>query len=81
MKTEESYFRRGACHGAAWIESVVTTMLSEGAKTDDIIERLQLLDQVLLDWREGQVQFPALNPWDIKKADLDAYIAENQTRW
>ena len=83
---EETQFRIGATHGATWLRREARRMAEEGKSSQEISERLGVLNQVLLDWRNDWPN-PSLdlpnetNPWDWNRADLEKFIAERKDQW
>ena len=77
----EVAFRRGACQGAQWLQGQAERMAADGASADQIAARLTERVQVLLDWRDGQVQVPEGNPWEWPEDALLDFIARRKVGW
>jgi hypothetical protein len=85
-KYEETQFRIGAAHAAAWFWQVSKQMTMEGKTSQEISERLGDLSEVLADWRNNwttqNVALPSEdNPWEWKAADLNAFISKRKPEW
>jgi hypothetical protein len=77
----EIKFRQGACHGAQWLRDQVGRMAAEGASAEQLFARLGERVQVLLDWREGQVELPEGNPWEWREEVLLEFISRRKAEW
>ena len=77
----EVAFRQGACYGAQWLQGQAARMAADGASADQIAARLRERVQVLLDWRDGQVQVPEGNPWEWPEDALLEFIARRKAEW
>jgi hypothetical protein len=77
----ELRFRQGACHGARWLQGQAERMAADGASADQIAARLAERVQVLLDWRDGQVEMPEGNPWEWPEDALLEFIARRKATW
>ena len=77
----EQKFRIGACHGAEWLHKQATRMMAGGSSAAQISTKLGDLVQVLMDWREGQVEMPDGNPWEWGEEVLSHYISSQKVEW
>ncbi|MBE7157327.1 MAG: hypothetical protein INR62_02615 [Rhodospirillales bacterium] len=77
----EQKFRIGACHGAEWLHKQARKMAREDKPATEISATLSDLVQVLLDWREGQVEMPEGNPWEWRSEVLSGYISARKAEW
>lgn len=81
MMNHETKFRKGACHGAQWLRKKVKLMAQEGRSATEVSAMVGDLMQVLVDWRGGQVEMPAGNPWDWSGEALQHFIALRKSEW
>jgi hypothetical protein len=83
---EETKFRIGATHAGTWLWQETKRMAEEGKSSQEIAERLGVLNMVLMDWRTDLTnptfELPSeTNPWEWKEADMDKFIAERKDQW
>ena len=62
MDAADRGFRIGASHAAGWIAETVKTMETAKASTPEISQVVQDYMNILVDWREEQVEMPKGNP-------------------
>jgi hypothetical protein len=67
-------FRKGACHGAAWLLETTQMLAQEGLTATEISDHLADLLEVLQYWRGQSGEIPDGNPWDWSFKDLASVI-------
>ncbi len=81
MDEADRGFRIGASHAAGWIAETVKSMEAAKASTPEISQVVQNYMNVLLDWREEQVEMPKGNPWSWSYEDLQDFIMRRRKEW
>jgi hypothetical protein len=81
MNEADRGFRIGASHAAGWIAETVKTMEAAKASAPEISRVIQDYMNVLVDWREEQVQMPKGNPWSWSYEQLQDYIKRRRKEW
>jgi hypothetical protein len=81
MDDTDRGFRIGASHAAGWIAETVKTMEAAKASTPEISQVVQDYMNVLVDWREEQVEMPKGNPWSWSYEQLQDYIKLRRKEW
>lgn len=77
----ETQFRIGALHGANWFRQRVKVLAANGLSGTEISTSLGTLLEVLMDWRNNQVDMPTNNPWEWSQENLEAFINERKEQW
>jgi hypothetical protein len=79
----ENAFRRGATHGVHWVKQEAALKAQQGSSTQQVLDWMGTLGQVLLDWRSMQncLNLPDGCPWEWSKEDLEAYINRRCVEW
>lgn len=72
--TADENFRKGACHGAAWLLRTARVLNSEGRDAQEILNYLEDLTAIMDEWRSGIGELPDGNPWDWSYKDLAAAV-------
>jgi hypothetical protein len=62
MDAADKGSRIGASYAAGWIAETVKTMEAEGEHSRNLASRPRLYMNILVDWREEQVEMPKGNP-------------------
>ena len=70
-----------ARHAVGWITEAVKTMEAARASTPEISRVVQEYMNVLVDWREEQVEMPKGNPWSWSYEQLQDYIKRRRKEW
>ena len=81
MDDADRGFRIGATHAAGWITEAVKTMEAARASTPEISRVVQDYMNVLVDWREEQIEMPKGNPWSWSYEQLQDYIKRRRKEW
>jgi hypothetical protein len=81
MDDADRGFRIGASHAAGWIAETVKTMEAAKATTPEISQVVHDYMNVLVDWREEQVEMPKGNPWSWSYEELQDYIKRRRKEW
>ena len=81
MDDEDRGFRIGASHAAGWIAETVRTMEAAQASSREISQVVRDYMNVLVDWREEQVDMPRGNPWSWSYEELQDYIKRRRKEW
>jgi hypothetical protein len=81
MDEADRGFRIGATHAAGWIAEAVKTMEAGRASSPEISRVVQDYMNVLVDWREEQVEMPKGNTWSWSYEQLQDYIKRRRKKW
>ena len=81
MDDADRGFRIGASHAAGWIAETVKTMEAAKASPPEISQVVHDYMNVLVDWREEQVEMPKGNPWSWSYEELQDYIKRRTKEW
>jgi len=81
MDDADRGFRIGATHAAGWIAEAVKTMEAARASTPEISRLVQDYMNVLVDWREEQVEMPKGSPWSWSYEQLQEHIKRRRKEW
>ena len=81
MDDADRGFRIGATPAAGWIAEAVKTMQAARASSPEISRVVQDYMNVLVDWREEQVEMPKGNPWSWSYEQLQDHIKRRRKEW
>jgi hypothetical protein len=81
MESADRAFRIGASHAAGWIAETVKAMEAANASPPEISQVVRDYMNVLVDWREEQVEMPKGNPWSWSFEELQEYIKRRRKEW
>ncbi len=77
---ERPKFRIGESHAAGLIAESVKSMEAANASVSEILRAVEDLMNVLVDWREEQVEMPKGNPWSWSYEELQDYIERQRDK-
>jgi hypothetical protein len=81
MENADRGFRIGASHAAGWIAETVKAMKEANSSAQEISQVVSDYMNVLVDWREEQVEMPKGNPWSWSYEELQDYIKLRRKEW
>jgi hypothetical protein len=81
MESADRKFRIGASHAAGWIAETVKSMEAANASASEMSRTVEDLMNVLVDWREEQVEMPKGNPWGWSFEELQDFIERRRHQW
>lgn len=81
MESADRKFRIGASHAAGWIAETVKSMEAANASASEMSRAVEELMNVLVDWREEQVEMPKGNPWSWSFEELQDFIERRRDKW
>jgi hypothetical protein len=81
MDDADRGFRIGASHAAGWLAETVKRMEAAKASTSEVSQVVHDYMNVLVDWREEQIDMPEGNPWSWSYEQLQDYIKRRRKEW
>jgi hypothetical protein len=81
MESADRKFRIGASHAAGWIAETVKSMEAANTSASEMSRTVEDLMNVLVDWREEQVEMPKGNPWSWSFEELQDFIERRRDKW
>jgi hypothetical protein len=81
MESADRKFRIGASHAAGWIAETMKSMEAAKASASEMSRTVEDLMNILVDWREEQVEMPNGDPWSWSFEELQNFIERRRDKW